>query len=70
MAAASTLDPEIKTKIAGKTRTAVSELVGSLIASRALSKGIEQVAFDRGGNKYHGRIKALSEAARKAGLKF
>ena len=70
LVAASTLDPDIKTKTTDKTRTAVSGLVGALLAERALSQGIKQVAFDRGGNKYHGRVKALAEAARQAGLNF
>ena len=70
LASASTLDPEIKNLSVGKTKTARSELVGSLIAKRALSQGIKQVAFDRGGYKYHGRVKALAEAARQEGLKF
>jgi large subunit ribosomal protein L18 len=70
LAAASTLDSEVKGDASGKTKTGQSELVGSLLAKRALSKGIGQVAFDRGGFKYHGRVKALAEAARKAGLKF
>ena len=70
LASASTLDPEIKSVAVGKTKTAKSELVGSLVAKRALSKGINQVAFDRGGYKYHGRVKALAEAARREGLKF
>ncbi len=67
---ASTLDPEIKSEIAGKAKTAKSEIVGSLVAKRALSKGINQVVFDRGGCKYHGRVKTLAEAARQEGLKF
>ena len=67
---ASTLDPEIKSDTAGKTKTGKAELVGSMLAKRALSKGISQVAFDRGGYKYHGRVKALAEAARQGGLKF
>ena len=70
LAAASTLDPEIKSEVDSKTKTGRSELVGSLVAKRALVKGIDQVAFDRGGYKYHGRVKALAEAARKQGLKF
>jgi len=70
LASASTLEPEIKSVAAGKTKTAKSELVGSLVAKRALSKGVNQVAFDRGGCKYHGRVKALAEAARQEGLKF
>ena len=70
LAFASTLDPEVKSVADGKTKTAKSELVGFLVAKRALSKGINQVAFDRGGCKYHGRVKALAEAARQEGLKF
>ena len=70
LTSASTLDPEIKDEVAGKVKTAKAELVGSLVAKRALSKGVNQVVFDRGGYKYHGRVKALAEAARQAGLKF
>lgn len=70
LVSASTLEPEIREEANGKTKTGMSELVGSLIAKRALSKGINQVAFDRGGHKYHGRVKALGDAARQGGLKF
>jgi len=70
LTSASTLDPEIKGEVAGKVKTAKAELVGSLVAKRALSKGVNQVIFDRGGCKYHGRVKALAEAARQEGLKF
>ncbi len=70
LATASTLDPEIKDEITGKVKTAKAELVGSLVAKRALTKGINQVVFDRGGYKYHGRVKALADAARHGGLKF
>ena len=70
LTSASTLDPEIKSEADGKAKTGKSELVGSLIAKRALSEGINQVVFDRGGYKYHGRVKVLAEAARKGGLKF
>jgi len=70
LAAASTLEAEIKSVAAGKNKTAISGLVGSLLAKRALSSGVKRVAFDRGGYKYHGRVKALAEAARKEGLKF
>ena len=68
LVAASSLDPDIKVHPGSKTETA--KLVGALLGKRALDKGIEQVAFDRGGYKYHGRIKALADAAREAGLKF
>ena len=70
LVSASTLDPEIKSETLGKMKTNKAELVGSLVAKRALSKGVNRVVFDRGGYKYHGRVKALAEAARQAGLKF
>ena len=70
LASASTLDQEIKGEVAGKKKTARAELVGSLVAKRAMEQGISKVAFDRGGCKYHGRVKALAEAARQEGLKF
>ena len=70
LASASTLDPEIKSEADGRAKTGKSELIGSLIAKRALSEGIKQVVFDRGGYKYHGRVKAVAEAARQGGLKF
>ena len=70
LTSASTLDPEMKGEMEDKMKTARAELLGSLVAKRALSKGINQVVFDRGGYKYHGRVKALAEAARKGGLKF
>ncbi len=70
LASASSLDPEIKDKIAGKNKTESADLIGSHIAQRALKIGISKVVFDRGGYKYHGRIKALADGARKAGLEF
>jgi large subunit ribosomal protein L18 len=70
LVAASSLDADIKSKIKGKKKTEVAGEVGSLIARRALDKGIKKLAFDRGGFKYHGRVKALAEAARKSGLDF
>jgi large subunit ribosomal protein L18 len=70
LVAASTLDAEIKKDLKGKSKTSRAELVGLLLAKRAADKGISQVAFDRGGFKYHGRVKALADAARKGGLKF
>jgi len=68
LTSASTLEPELKSKLDGKSKVAQAELIGALIAERAKGLGIEQVAFDRGGNKYHGRVKAIAESARKAGL--
>lgn len=70
LATASSLEKEIASQTDGKKKSAVSELVGAAVAKRALEKGVKQVAFDRGGYRYHGRVKALGEAARKAGLKF
>ena len=67
---ASTLDPELKGDLNGKAKTGEAELVGDLVAKRALAGGVKEVVFDRGGYKYHGRVKALAEAARKGGLKF
>ena len=67
---ASTIDPDIKKETDGKAKSAHAGLVGGLVAKRALAKGIKQVVFDRGGYRYHGRVKALAEAAREAGLKF
>ena len=69
LVAASTLDEEI-IKEAKKNKTGRAELVGTLLAKRSAAKKVSQVAFDRGGFKYQGRVKALAEAARKGGLKF
>lgn len=69
MVAASTLDPDLK-PLEATGNCDASTKVGELIAKRALEKGINQVVFDRGGNLYHGRVKALAEAARQAGLDF
>jgi len=70
LASASTLDTEFK-KISKKTadKSAAAE-VGKLVAARAQANGVETVVFDRGGYIFHGRVKALAEAAREAGLKF
>jgi large subunit ribosomal protein L18 len=67
---ASTLDKELKAKLQSSSNSEASAAVGKLVAQRALSKGIDQVVFDRGGNLYHGRVKALAEAARENGLTF
>lgn len=69
LVAASTLDPELRDKVTGCNIEA-ARMVGELIAKRALEKGITKVAFDRGGYLYHGKIKALADAAREAGLEF
>ncbi|MBI4595427.1 MAG: 50S ribosomal protein L18, partial [Candidatus Tectomicrobia bacterium] len=65
----SSLEKEIKDKGHLK-KQACAEQVGALLAQRALAKGLKQVVFDRGGYRYHGRVAALAEAARKAGLQF
>ncbi len=70
LVAASSLDDEVKKQRDSKIKTEVSRLVGELIARRATEKGIKSVVFDRGGYKYHGRVKALADTARKGGLKF
>jgi len=73
IAAASTLEPSAKAKMTGKTRggnLAGAELVGQAIAERLIAKGLKQAVFDRNGFLYHGRIKAVADAARKAGLEF
>jgi len=70
LVAASTLDPEIKSAIKTGGNIEAARLVGQLIGKRALEKGIETVVFDRGGYKYHGRVAALADGAREAGLKF
>ncbi len=67
IASASSLDPEMK---AGATRVEKARLVGELLGKRAKNNGVKQVVFDRGGYRYHGRVKALAEAAREAGLEF
>lgn len=70
LVAASTLEPGLKSELQSGATCDASTKVGQLIAQRALEKGISQVVFDRGGNLYHGRVKALAEAAREAGLDF
>ena len=70
VAAASSLEPAIRGKANGSPKTEVSALVGALIAERAVEKGVTSVVFDRGGFKYHGRTKALADAAREGGLVF
>lgn len=69
LVAASTLSPELKDKARGSS-VETARQVGALLAAKAREKGIETVVFDRSGYRYHGRIKALSDAAREGGLKF
>ncbi|MBK7424132.1 MAG: 50S ribosomal protein L18 [Propionivibrio sp.] len=70
LAAASSLEPEVRKDLTNGGNIGAAAVIGKLIAERAKKAGIEQVAFDRGGFQYHGRVKALAEAAREAGLKF
>ena len=70
LAAASTLDGNLKQELESSSTCDASSAVGKLVAQRALDKGITKVVFDRGGNIYHGRVKALADAAREAGLEF
>ena len=66
----SSLDSQVRSKTDGMGKSKKAEIVGALLAEKALKKGIKRMVFDRGGYKYHGRVKALAEAARKAGLEF
>lgn len=68
LASASTLDSELRKGATGNIAAAAE--VGKLVAKRAMEAGVSRVAFDRGGYKYHGRIKALADAARESGLEF
>ena len=70
LAAASTVETDVRAQVANGGNKAAAELVGKLIAERAKAAGIEQVAFDRSGFLYHGRVNSLSDAAREGGLKF
>jgi len=70
LVAASSLSPDFKGKLKAGGNVAAAEAVGALVAQKALAQGIKDVVFDRGGHVYHGRIKALADAARKAGLNF
>lgn len=70
LASASTLDPEVRQRAAGKKKAEASSVVGEVLAQRARARGITAVVFDRSGYLYHGRIRALAEAARTAGLEF
>lgn len=71
LASASTLDPQVKAQLSnGLTKTDEAKVVGRVLAQRALAQGIKKVVFDRGGYKYHGRVKALADGAREGGLEF
>jgi large subunit ribosomal protein L18 len=70
LAAASSIDRELKGNLAKGTDKAAAAVVGKLIAERAVKAGVQEVVFDRGAYKYHGRVKALADAAREGGLRF
>ncbi|HED34052.1 MAG TPA: 50S ribosomal protein L18 [Gammaproteobacteria bacterium] len=70
LASASTLDADVKTSIKNSGNVEAAAAVGKLIAEKSKAAGVESVAFDRSGFKYHGRIKALADAAREGGLEF
>ncbi|CAA9280533.1 MAG: LSU ribosomal protein L18p (L5e) [uncultured Chloroflexia bacterium] len=70
LVAASTLDEGLRAQLSENTKKDEAKLVGRLIAERAIAAGVGQVVFDRGGYRYHGRIQALADGAREAGLKF
>jgi large subunit ribosomal protein L18 len=70
LASASTLDRDVKKAAKGMRKTDEAKVVGQMIAERAKQAGITRVVFDRGGNRYHGRVKALADSAREAGLEF
>ena len=70
IASSSTLENQVASKITSSSTCEASVLVGQSIAKKSLEKNIDRVVFDRGGHLYHGRIKALSDAAREEGLKF
>ena len=70
LASASSADKSLVETVKGKPGREVAKLVGKLAAERAIEKGIAQVAFDRGGYLYHGKVKSLADAAREGGLKF
>ena len=70
LSSASTLEKDIKSQISYGGNVAAAKEIGKLIAQRAIDRGITEVVFDRGGNIYHGRIAALADGAREAGLKF
>jgi len=70
LASASTVDKETRKAVKGGGNIAAAKSVGKIIADRAKAAGVSKVVFDRGGYKYHGRVKALADAAREAGLEF
>lgn len=70
LAAASDMEPDLRSQRNGKRKTEIAKLVGQVVGQRAKERGVQAVVFDRGGYRYHGRVKALAEGAREAGLQF
>jgi large subunit ribosomal protein L18 len=70
IASASSLEKEMRTSLKNGANIEAAKAVGKRVAERAVAKGVKEVVFDRGGYLYHGRVKALAEAAREGGLKF
>lgn len=70
LVSASTVDAQVQERINGLDKTAQARVVGQVLAERAIDKGVTKVVFDRGGYKYHGRVKALAEGSRQGGLEF
>ena len=70
LVSASTVDVELRPQMTGKKKSEQAKLVGQAVALRAKAKGVTQVTFDRGGYRYHGRVKALADGAREGGLEF
>ncbi|GIK29466.1 MAG: 50S ribosomal protein L18 [Chloroflexi bacterium] len=70
LVSASTIDADVQTQANGKNKKDAAKIVGKIVAERAKAAGITQVVFDRGGYRYHGRVAALAEGAREAGLEF
>jgi large subunit ribosomal protein L18 len=70
LASASTLEFKVRTEVTNGSNVSAAKFIGKLIAERAINAGVDSVSFDRSGFRYHGRVKALAEAAREEGLKF
>jgi large subunit ribosomal protein L18 len=70
LAAASTLEADVRSQLEGKKKLEQAQVVGRLVGERARAAGVTRVVFDRGGNLFHGRVKALADSAREAGLEF
>ena len=70
IASASTLDADVKKELTATSNISAAEVVGKAVAQRAVSEGVTKVSFDRSGFSYHGRVKALADAARENGLQF